>query len=163
MNEGKLNSEFEGLLRSNRGRINAIARAYAGSEADDLLQDICLQLWRSVKSFRGKSNIDTWCYRVALNTAISWQRKTSRRNTELALVSADINEVQGTSQGEDSVRLLERFMQTLSAPDRAVLLMYLDDLSGAEMAEVTGMKENSLRVRIHRIKLRLADWNAGDA
>src|SRR5947209_19748052 len=74
---------FLDLLAQNHGRWRAIARGYAGPEAEDLFQEILLQVWRSLRSFRGDSAPNTWCYRVALNTALSWRR--SRRARRLRL------------------------------------------------------------------------------
>jgi len=67
-----------------------------------------------------------------------------------------------TDHGENATRLLQQFLQTLSDMDRALVLMHLEDMSGREMAEVTGLSEGALRVRIHRIKQRLAEWKVGD-
>jgi len=154
--------EFQQLLQRNRGRLAAIARAYSWGEADDLLQEMLLQLWRGLGSFEQRASIDTWCYRVALNTAISWRRSAARRKAKLPAEVADINHVPGTVDGNDPVELLQQFLQTLSDADRALVLMYLEGMSGSEMAEVMGIRETAVRVRIHRIKNRLAEWNAGD-
>lgn len=155
-------TQFEQLLQRNRGRLAAIAHAYANVDADDLLQEILLQIWRSLDGFQQRSSIDTWCYRIALNTAMSWQRKTGRRNRSLSSAAADVDQLPGAVDGHDPAELLQRFLKTLSDADRALVLMYLDDLSGAEMAKITGLSEAAVRVRIHRVKSRLADWNAGD-
>ncbi len=156
-------SSFEQLLQRNRGRLSAISRTYADADADDLLQEILLQIWRGLKGFQQRSSVDTWCYRVALNTAISWRRTIGRRKQRLSPEAADMSQLPGAIDGHDPAELLHRFLQTLSEADRALVLMYLDDLSGNEMAEVTGLSEGAVRVRIHRIKQRLTEWNAGDA
>jgi len=155
-------TQFEELLQRNRGRLVAIAHTCANANADDLLQEILLQIWRSIGGFQGRSSIDTWCYRVALNTAISWRRTLGRRKLRLSSEAVDVDQLAGAVDGHDPAELLRRFLQTLSDADRAFVLMYLDDLSGAEMAEITGLRESAVRVRIHRIKNRLAEWNAGD-
>ena len=151
------------MLLHSRGRLAAIARSYARhDDAEDLLQEILLQVWRGLKDFQERSSVDTWCYRVALNTAISWRRATGRRKHELAAEGGDLDQVAGAVDGSDPIRLLERFMKTLSDTDRALVLMYLENLSGSEMAEITGLSESAVRVRVHRVKRRLADWNASD-
>ncbi len=68
-------SIFDDLLDRCRGRLAAVAGAYSREDADDLLQEILLQIWRSLATFKGDSSIDTWSYRVALNTALTWRRK----------------------------------------------------------------------------------------
>lgn len=155
--------EFQRLLERNRGRLAAVARTYAGHDADDLLQEMLLQIWRGLAGFEQRSSIDTWCYRVALNTAISWRRAKGRSKHNLSADAVDLYQLPGTLDGHDPVRFLERFLQTLSDTDRALVLMYLDGLSGGEMADVMGLSEGAMRVRLHRIKRRLADWEAGDA
>lgn len=156
-------SLFDEILKLNRGRFAGIAHAYAsGSEADDLLQEILLQIWHGLAGFRQESSVHTWCYRVALNTAMSWRRKAGRKRKNLPSEARDFDAVAGTADGHDSTRLLEKFLQSLSSGDRALVLMYLDDLSGKEIAEVAGIKEGAVRTRIHRIKKRLEDWSVTD-
>lgn len=154
--------EFARLQEHNRGRLTAIARTYAGLEADDLLQEILLQIWRALPGFQHRSNIDTWCYRIALNTAISWRRSANSKKCARIAETADMNQLPGAVDGHDPVEMLQRFLQTLSDADRAVVLMYLDGLSGSEMAEVLGLSEAAVRVRIHRIKCRIANGSVGD-
>ncbi len=163
MSELDIQSEFSQLVVRNRGRLTAIARSYARGDADDLLQEILLQIWRSMGSFEKRASLDTWCYRVALNTAISWQRSVGRRKLRLPPGDDDVEQIPGTDDGHDGPELLRRFLQTLSDTDRALILMYLEDMSGSEMAEIVGIREGALRVRIHRIKRRLAEWKVGDA
>lgn len=153
---------FDDLVDRNRGRLAAIARAYAGRDFDDLLQEILLQMWRSLSRFEGRSSIDTWCYRVALGTSMTWRRSQLRRKNRIPSEASDLSEVPATIDGHDSVDLLEQFLKTLSKSDRALVLLYLDDLSGCEMAEVMGISEGAVRVRIHRIKQKLAQWRSGD-
>ncbi len=154
---------FDELLERNRGRFAAIARAYTDRDADDLLQEMLLQIWRSLSSFLGQSNLDTWCYRVALNTAMTWRRTQSRRKARIPADTTDVGQIPAVADGRDCIRLLEQFLKTLSKSDRAIVLLYLDDLSGSAMAEVLGVSEGAVRVRIHRIKQKLAQWQVGDA
>lgn len=162
MDQKEKQSIFDDLLVRGRGRLAAVAGAYARADADDLLQEILLQIWRSLSTFKGDSSIDTWSYRVALNTAFTWRRTQSRRKKRIPSEASDLNEIPTTTDGHDSAKLLEQFLQTLSKSDRALVLLYLDDLSGKEMAEVTGLSEGAIRVRVHRIKQKLADWKVGD-
>lgn len=162
MHRQEKQSTFDDLLQRNRGRFAAIARAYAGADSDDLLQEILLQIWRSLASFEGRSSIDTWCYRVALSTSMTWRRSQSRRQKRIPSERSELSEVPANADGHDSAELLEQFLRTLSKSDRACVLLYLDDLSGSEMAEVMGISEGAVRVRVHRIKQKLAQWRVGD-
>lgn len=155
-------SVFEQLLARNRGRLTAISLSYACGDEDDPLQEILLQIWRSLSNFQERSSIDTWCYRVALNTAVSWRRSAGKRGQRIQTSESKIDQLAGTDDGHDSSDLLRQFLQTLSDTDRALVLMYLEDMSGNEMAEVMGISAGALRVRIHRIKQRLAEWKVGD-
>lgn len=154
------NSKFDDLLRRNRGRLAAISRAYSPADADDLLQEILLQIWKGLSGFRDQANIDTWCYRVALNTSLTWKRTHGRRRNNLPEVPFEDTQLPVRDDGQDAVKLLQRFLQSIPDTDRALVLLYLDDLSGREIANIMGMSESAVRVRIHRIKNRLANWEA---
>lgn len=162
MHRQEKQSTFDDLLNRNCGRLAGIAHAYAGADADDLLQEILLQIWRSLASFEGRSSVDTWCYRVALGTSMTWRRSLARRKNRIPSEPSELSEVPAVTDGHDSVALLDKFLASLSKSDRALVLLYLDDLSGSEMAEVMGITEGAIRVRIHRIKQKLAQWQAGD-
>ena len=153
------NERYLAVLQRNRRRIGAIARTYGGRQFDDLLQEILLQIWRSLPSLREESYVDTWCYRIALNTAISWMRSADRQKS-ISTDSVDTELIAGTADGHDACELLHRFLETLSETDRAIVLMYLDDLGSSHMAEILGMTDGAVRVRIHRIKQKLSEWEA---
>jgi RNA polymerase sigma-70 factor (ECF subfamily) len=136
----------------------AIARTYADGESEDLRQEILLQVWKSLPGFRGESSVDTWCYRVALNTALTWFRGTKRRQRKLPR-QPGATELAGTAATEtEEVVLLQKFIATLGELDRAIILMYLEDMTGDEMARNTGLSPGAVRVRLHRIRQRLANW-----
>lgn len=154
---------FEQLIARNRGRLVAISRSYGYGDAEDLLQEIFLQIWRSLATYKQQAAIDTWCYRVAINTAIAWQRSAGTRRRKIPPSKDDVTQMSGTDAGHDDCELLRQFLQTLSETDRALVLMYLEDMTGIEMAEVLGIGAGALRVRLHRVKQRLANWNVGDS
>jgi RNA polymerase sigma-70 factor (ECF subfamily) len=149
---------FLRLLDANSGRWRAIAMSYAAGDSEDLFQEILLQIWKSLPSFRGDSASSTWCYRVALNTALTWRRSEQTRHRRLPIVSdsADVAASRNNSK-PDLSRVLQSMIALLSPTDRAILLLALDDVSYAEMAAITGGTEGALRVRVHRIKQRLAE------
>lgn len=144
---------FSDIVRANLRRFEYLARTYSdGADAQDLLQEILLQVWRSLPTFRADAKVDTWVYRVALNTAISHLRATSRRPVMDA--AQDLNQLMGSGSVGTGIEgeILQRFMSSLNRIDRAILLLYLDDKTYAEMAEIMGMNTNQLGVRISRIK-----------
>jgi RNA polymerase sigma-70 factor, ECF subfamily len=145
----------------------AIERLAHGYEADrdrrnDLLQDIHLALWRSFAGFDGRCSLRTWVYRVAHNAAASYV--ISRRRTRLeelvdldALDSADPlpNPEQQAGQ-QQALALLGAMIRGLKPPDAQVMLLYLESMDAAAIAEVTGLSPGAVTVRIHRIKSILA-------
>lgn len=145
-------SEFEQLLSSNNGRIWALANKYgANGDAEDLYQEILEQLWRSYKSFRGESKPETWIYRVGVNTAMTRLRKSVKQREAVALASEQVGGA--ALPGERcQADILQDFIRILNDVDASILMMYLDGLTGQEMASVLGIKVNSIQVRINRMK-----------
>lgn len=151
--------QFRLLLERSHARWAGIARAYAGvADRDDLVQEIALQVWQSLDRFSGRASLDTWAYRVALNTALAWRRKAATRAEKLARSAADVAELPGDSGSEREVqRVLDPFLASLDDGDRAVLLLYLDGLTSAEAADVVGISEGAYRTRLHRIRRRFEE------
>ena len=146
------------MIRQNRGRLVGIARAYTRNETDDLLQEMLLQIWRSLPHFKHKSSPDSWCYRVALNTAISWRRKRSNRERLLPSSEVDVEHVPRDDAQPDCDHVLESLLDSLNESNRSLLLMYLEDLSTDEMADVLGITPGAVRVRLHRLRTQVAQW-----
>jgi RNA polymerase sigma-70 factor (ECF subfamily) len=145
---------FEELVAANQRRILAIARSYArGDEHRDLCQEILLQMWKGLPGFEGRCSASTWVYRVALNTAITYRRKNGRRVEPTGIPMADSmpDPVAPPAAGNEII-ILEEFLRSLGKIDRAVFLLYLEDLSYREISEVTGLTENHVGVRISRLK-----------
>jgi RNA polymerase sigma-70 factor, ECF subfamily len=142
-----------------------VARAYAPSpnDQDDLMQEMLLQLWRSIPSFRGEAKPSTWIYRVALNASIAWKRtETCRRHHQRLL--ADANCVSDCRNGRDADNVSRAAAERLYAAirrlppvDRSLVLLYLDGLSYREMADVLGITESNVGVRLNRTKKQLVE------
>jgi RNA polymerase sigma-70 factor (ECF subfamily) len=145
-----------GVLQKHDGSLRRIARAYAGADDEelDLYQEIVVQAMRALPSFRGDAQAGTWLFRVALNTALTWRRKTRRYfSSRTPLESA---EGQSALIRSDSTRsqaaILHEFLGTLNGPNHSVLILYMEGLSYQEIAEVTGLKPSAVGVRIYRMK-----------
>ena len=153
-------ARFRELLERSHARWAGIARAYAEvSDRDDLVQEIALQVWQSLNQFTGRSSLDTWAYRVALNTALAWRRKAATRTKKLPQSTANIAELPGDRGSEGDVQqVLDRFLASLADGDRAVLLLHLDGLSHADAAEVLGISEGAYRTRFHRVRRRFEEF-----
>lgn len=152
-----MTADFEELVRQNSGRIRRIAMRYADpGEVEDLVQEILLALWRSFAGFRGDSRVETWVYRVALNTALSGVRKkiSSRRLDE---IFKGMFREQSAPASMDEKDILTDFLNSLNEVDASVLMMMLDGMTPAEMEEVLGTSANAITVRINRIKRKFID------
>jgi RNA polymerase sigma-70 factor (ECF subfamily) len=147
--------QFEQILAANARRLGAVARSYAAAgDCQDLYQEILLQIWRSLDRFEGRSSLETWLYRLALNTAITYRRKTTTRARHESpgddLDARPAQDACGPPTRE--LQMVEEFVRSLDRVDRAVFLLYLEDLTYREMASITGLSESHVGVRINRIK-----------
>ena len=156
---------FDALLQRHRGIVLKIAGSYARGAEDraDLAQEIAVQLWRAWPGYDPARSFSTWMYRIALNTAISHLRAQAPASRDVPLDGhADALVAEGAFDPETHERLglLRRFMATLGPLDRALLLLYLEERSGREMAEVLGIGQSNVSTRINRIRQRLRDYAA---
>lgn len=157
--------DFVQLVRANDVRLRRICSVYADSEAAqrDLYQDVLVALWRAFPSFEGDAKPSTWLYRVALNTALSYDRKQNVRD-EATLDADHPVWTDGVAQPGDRLEQQEKLDRLYAAIDRldevdkALVMMYLDEKSYREMSDVLGISENYVGVKLHRIKNKLASW-----
>lgn len=154
--------EFEARLDAHRGIVFKLANAYcpAGEERDDLVQEICLQLWRAYPGYDPGRRFSTWMYRVALNTAISFARAArTRRDRAVPLAeSATAARVQappGLDGTDERLAALYRFLHGLDELDRALVVLYLEDRSYREIAEILGISETNVGTKLNRLKRKL--------
>jgi RNA polymerase sigma-70 factor, ECF subfamily len=163
MGTDDLAKRFDGWVADHGGAVWKIARAYTLSpeECQDLTQEIFLQLWRSLPQFEERASPATWVYRVALNTALGWQRKErSRRSRHQPLVSlADVPAAGSDSSvataNRETVERLYAAIRQLKKPEAALVLLYLDGLTYRQMSEVLGISETNVGVKLHRAKSAL--------
>jgi RNA polymerase sigma-70 factor, ECF subfamily len=156
---------FKDWLQAHSGTVLKIARAYTltAEDCQDLVQEILLQIWRSVATYQGRSGGSTWVYRVALNTALNWQRKEGRRRTrqqpllEPENVAVDEpNSAQDLQQRETVERLYDA-IRRLPKGDTALVLLFLQDLSYREIAEVLGISETNVGAKLTRARKALGE------
>jgi RNA polymerase sigma-70 factor, ECF subfamily len=129
---------------------------------NDLFQEIVLQLWKSFGSFRGEAKITTWMYRIALNTAISGYRKSTRlvKTEDLQEMHFNISEQYAGDEKDEDIQKLQWAIRQLSEIERAMIMMALEEIQYDEIAEAIGITQNNVRVRMNRIreKLRKLMW-----
>lgn len=153
---------FGALLQQHRGIVFKVANAYARSaeDRDDLAQEIATQLWRAWPGYDPERRFSTWMYRIALNVGISFLRSDrQRRRHAVPLEEVDDIADHGAVDHEaaGSLRVLHRFIATLEPLNRALLLLYLDERSTREMAEVLGISESNVTTKISRLRQRIRD------
>ncbi|MDE7159809.1 MAG: sigma-70 family RNA polymerase sigma factor [Muribaculaceae bacterium] len=148
---------FADLIHEYSGTISGICLSYAADTEDfqDLRQDIMLNIWKGLPTFRAESALSTWVYRVALNTCVSTVRKRSKRLPTVSLESLAEIASESETGSIERIERLRRLISGLSALDKAVITMWLDDRKYSEIAEVTGLSRNNVAVRINRIKQKL--------
>ena len=162
-------SVFMKWLDEHGSSVMKVARAYTltSDECQDLAQEILLQAWRSLPKFEGRASPATWFYRVALNTAMGWKRKdTPRRARQQPLIDVQVVAGAGASSAEhaqqrETVEQLYRAIHQLPKADAALVLLYLDELSYREMAEVLGISESNVGVKLNRAKKALSELMSG--
>lgn len=156
--------EYKRIVDEYNGILYKIARSYTSEEADfkDLYQEILIQLWKSFGNFQGKAKLSTWVYRVALNTALTFQRNRKRQpqseqfeSVNIALVDNSVADIARVKEKESQIELLYQAIYQLKKDQRAIILLYLDGRKYYEIAEITGLKSNHIGVKISRIKQQL--------
>ncbi|GAB3507874.1 sigma-70 family RNA polymerase sigma factor [Spirosoma knui] len=144
-------------LNRHIGIAYKISQAYQpdADERADLLQEMIYQLWRSYPSFTGQSKFSTWMYRVCLNTALADRRTARKRQHEpLAVRHEQVPDPPPDDQ-QEAIQWLFDAIATLSPLNKAIMLLYLDDLSYEEIASITGLSKVNVSVRLVRTKKEL--------
>ncbi len=160
---------FMTWLDAHGASVVKVARAYTltHEECQDLAQEILLQAWRSLPKFEHRASAATWFYRVALQTAMNWQRKDRpRRSRQQPLLDLQFLAVEGEdgaalAQQRETVERLYDAIHQLPKADAALVLLYLDELSYREMADVLGISESNVGVKLNRAKKKLGELMKG--
>lgn len=154
--------EFAKIIKNNEDRLSHLSRVYADrtDEQQDIFQEIIIQIWRSLPSFNGEAKIDTWIYRLAINTAISFVRKKKTRQNYYSDYKDEKNSQEDTNhlhdEENDKLKALYNAISELNASEKAIITMYLEDFSYSEIAFVTDITENYVGVKLNRIKKKLS-------
>lgn len=160
-----MQSDFEQVIQENQGRIRFIVSRYSDQEEfDDLYQEILMQLWRSFSSFQAQSARETWVYKIALNTACTYVKKTIKhRDVKQSALQVKLADQQHVSEEACQGEILHSFMNQLNETDASVLMMYLDGLPSESIADVIGISANAVRSRVKRIKIEFENNYVGEA
>ncbi len=151
--------DFSRLIYQHQGIIRKVCSVYGRSEAEreDLAQEIMIRLWKGLPTFRNQSKITTWIYRVALNTAISLQRKQQVRIRTESMPEGPIPEPAspGGGEKEEQIKALYQGINQLKPIEKAIILLYLEENSYQEIADITGLSKSNISVKLVRIKAKL--------
>ena len=154
-----MEKDFIQLINTHRGLIYKVCNLYCHDMDDkkDLFQEIVMQLWTSYPNFRKEAKNTTWLYRVALNTAISNFRKESRKPERSAISASELQipDMNLPQSESDVLGLLQQAIEKLSEIEKAIIMLYLDDKSYDDIAEIIGITHSNVGVRINRIKIKL--------
>jgi RNA polymerase sigma-70 factor (ECF subfamily) len=165
MNKNKKEEQFKQIIDENSDRIMHTCRYYNPNTEDqkDMYQEILVNVWKSLDSFRGESKISTWVYRIAINTSLNFTGKAFRQMK--LMVDKDVQNMnllidddkQLKEQFETDLENLQTRLNQLSVIEKAMISLMLEDLSMREIADIIGLTENNVRVKIHRIKEKLKE------
>lgn len=160
----KKEEQFNRLVEDNKERIKRICSYYNSNAHDqeDMFQEILVNIWKSLESFRGDSSINTWIYRVAINTSLSYTGKAYKKmkmivpadNYQLNSLLDD-ESLEAKKLQDQQLENLQKELNLLSVIDKALISLLLEGLSMNEIANVIGITESNVKVKIHRIKAQL--------
>ncbi len=154
-----MEKEFIQIVQKNQGIVHKVCNIYCDVQEDrnDLFQEIVAQLWKSFPSFQNRSKFSTWMYRVALNTAITSFKKAKRRpdQNRLTYDNFQIEDDSYDTETEENIKQLHRAVAQLSGVEKSIVLLYFENKKYEEIAEITGITQNYVRVKMNRIKKKL--------
>lgn len=157
-----MEKEFVKIINENQGIIHKVCSVYCDSEEDrrDLFQEILAQLWKSFPSFRQEAKFSTWMYRVALNTAITSFKKNKRQpdKSGMTIDHVQLAHEEYDPELDEQMRLLHQAVARLSGIEKSIILLFLENKSYEEIAEITGITQNYVRVKMNRIKHKLKKY-----
>ena len=150
------------MIESNQGIIHKVCRIYCDTPEtrEDLFQEIVLQLWKSFDSFKGDSKFSTWMYRVGLNTAITLFRQKNRSINTTSLDNGSFFQIKSNDydeEFEEKLKFLYACIKKLNDVERALILLYLEDLPYKDIANTMGITEVNARVKMNRAKTKLKE------
>lgn len=155
----ELSQKFHQIVELHKGILFKVARTYCRNEEDrqDLMQEMMIQIWKSLPLYDNNFAITTWLYRISLNVAISFYRKNAnRQNFSIPLID-DLMPIyeEVSNEKQAQLNLLEQYISELNNLDKALILLYLEDKSYAEISEIMGLSVTNIGTKLGRIKGKL--------
>ncbi len=155
-----LEQEFTRMVKEQKSTIYTVCMMFSDNadEVDDMVQETLINMWNGFERFENRSNPRTWIWRIAMNTCISFDRKRRRQSdTASSLSTIGISSVAVTdeSQNDKQIRMLHDRIHKLGVFDRAIVLLWLEDLSYEEIGRIVGISAKNVGVRLVRIRKAL--------
>jgi RNA polymerase sigma factor (sigma-70 family) len=153
-------TDFEKILTDNKHKIYRICSVYAVQpmEPEDLFQEVIFQLWKSLPSFKGKSSVNTWVYKIAINVCLRSKlklEKTKEKTVRFDAIQFSKSSAQISAFEEERFESMRACIADLSDADKSIIILYLDEVAYREIAEITGISENHVAVKMKRIRKKL--------
>ena len=150
---------FAQLVREQKSTIYTVCYMFSNDqdEVADLFQEVLVNLWKSFPTFEGRSDVRTWVYRVSLNVCVSLDRKKKRRKT--LPLTMDVNPYEDENPNSKQMELLRKRINKLGPFDRAIIMLWLENMSYDEIGQVVGISTKNVSVRLYRIKEELKKMN----
>lgn len=147
---------FARLVREHKSTIYTVCYMFSKDEDEvqDLFQETLINMWKGMGGFREESKIDTWIYRVALNTCLTQERK-KKREVKKVLLNMDVNFFEDNDANAKQARILHQRISQLAYVDRALVMLWLDGMSYDEIGAVVGISAQNVAVKLFRIKEQL--------
>lgn len=157
MTDAERNAIFGEWIEAHKAILFKVARAYGATHSDreDLFQEIALQVWHSVEAYRGDCAVTTWIYRVALNTALAWNRKERKHERGRQDFEPATALLLAPESRDPRLEWIYRRIAELDEVNRSLALLMLDGFSYRDMSQILGLTESNVGVRINRIKAAL--------
>lgn len=149
-------NEFNRIVKANKATIFTVCYLFSKEqdEVNDLFQETLINLWRGFDGFQGKCDVKTWIWRVSLNTCLTYERKKKRRVDTVPL-TMDINLFTDTDDDTRQVQMLYRRINKLGPLDKAIVLLWLENLNYDEIGQIIGISAKNVSVKLVRIKEQL--------
>ncbi len=153
-----LQTEFAQIVKENKSTIYTVCYMFSkdSEEVNDLFQEVLINLWKGIDSFRSQSNIRTWIYRVALNTCISAERKKKISTVPLTM---EANLFEDKDEDTRQVQMLHERISKLQPFDKAIVLLWLENISYDEIGAIVGISTTNVASRLFRIKEKLKNMS----
>jgi RNA polymerase sigma factor (sigma-70 family) len=150
--------EFINAIQENKEIIFKVCYMYMNTKTsrEDLFQEILLNAWKGIKNFKGKSKFSTWLYSVALNTAITFLKK-EQRHSAVYFPETDTYHFNEPDLKNEQLNAMNKAIEQLSDIDKALVMLYLDDFSYQQIADIMGITANNVAVKMNRVKARLKE------